>query len=500
VLSNLFILMQLIRNTLAHYSAFATLILIVICVSGPVSVFAQSPAKSSGAGRSESVDFAADTVVVSLTDAITRALEISPELSASEAETGKASSLYDLARASRYLTRFELTSVFSTAPAIHNPNNTPTDRLYLDPDVRNNWENGSIFSRVDVRAVQPLFTWGEVTGNIRAAEHGVDVRLGVERATTQAIVNRTAEMYFKLLLTEALYKVTEEAGEQVDRAEKQIADLIEEGDPGVDQADLFDVQITKQEFVRGVVAVKQRMETAAAALSRQMILRDGTAVRTTASELETIDFEQLPLEHYQLLALQHRPELEQVVSGRLARNELVTVAKSDYYPKLFLAVDATYSYAQNRYRQPNPYVGDPFLNRSLRAGIGITQKLNFSQTKARVERARYDEIALESQEEILHQLIQFEVEQAYREVIIASAAVEANAKALQISKEWLATEEINFDLGLGDSQNLVRVVKRNLEAILEDFEARYAYNVAVLRLLGATGILEASVQNGIFVE
>jgi outer membrane protein TolC len=136
----------------------------------------------------------------------------------------------------------------------------------------------------------------------------------------------------------------------------------------------------------------------------------------------------------------------------------------------------------------------------VRAGIGISQKLNFSQTKARVERARYDEVALESQEEILHQVIQFEVESAYRDVIIAKSAVEANAEGLRISKEWLRSEQINFDLEIGDSQNLVRVVKRNLEAVLADFEARYAYNVAVLRLLAATGILEASVQNGIFVE
>ena len=492
--------MRVTSNFFIRIKTIATVCLVVIFGSSPDAVLAQSSDTDAGMAGPTNANFAADTVVVSLQQAINRALDISPEVSASEAETGKAISLFNLAKASRYLTQFELTSAFSTAPAIDNPNNTPTDALYLDPDVRNDWENWSPFSRVDVRAVQPLFTWGEMSGNIRAAEYGVDVQRGIDRATTQLVVNRTAEMYFRLLLTEALFRVTEEAGDQVDAAEKQIADLIEAGDEGVDEADLFDVQITKQEFVRGVVRVEQQMETAAAALSRQMILEDGTVVRTAASVLRTVEFEQLPLSYYQQLALQQRPEIAQAESGLLARNQLVKVAKSDFYPKIFLAADATYSYAANRYRQPNLYVGDPFLSRSIRAGIGISQKLNFSQTKARVERARFEEIAVESQGDALHQLILFEVESAYRDVIIARAAVDANAKALQISKEWLRSEQINFDLEIGDSQNLVRVVKRNLETVLADFEARYAYNVAVLRLLGSTGTLEVSVQNGTFVE
>ena len=444
--------------------------------------------------------FAADTVTVTLKDATERAIRVSPEMSASRSDTKKAEALYNFAKANRFLSEFELTSVFSTSPAISNPNNTPTDRLYLDPDVRNDWENVSLFSRVDVRAIQPVYTWGELSGNIRAAAYGVDVKEEAVRATSQRVVGRSAEMYYNLLLTEALFRVTEDAGKQVDEAEDLIAELLEAGDEDVDEADLFDVQITKQEFLRGVVAVEQKMQTAAAALSRQMILPEGTVVRTVAPVLKTATFELMPLDHYHALALEHRSELAQLKAGRQARSELVIVAKSEYFPKLFIAADATYSFTQNRHRQLNPYVGDPFLARSLRAGVGIKQKLNFSQTRARVERARYEEAILDSQGEALYQLILFEVESAYRNVIISDAAVTANAEALRISKEWLRTEQVNFDLEIGDSQNLVRVVKRNLETLLADFRARFDYNVAILRLLAFTGTLEASLENGIFLE
>lgn len=455
---------------------------------------------SCGLVRAQENRFEADTVRVSLRETTRRAVEVSPEISASRSATRKAEALSRFAKANRFLTEFELTTAFSTSPALSNPNNTPTDRLYLDPDVRNDWDNTSLFSRIDIKALQPIFTWGELSGNIRAAAYGVEVQEETVRATSQTVLSRSAEMYYNLLLTTALFRITREAGNQLDEAVDKITELLDSGDEDVDEADLFDVQITRQEFRRGVIAVEQSMKTASAALARLMILPEGTVVRTAAPVLKTVEFELLSLDTYQSLALQYRPELGQLNAGRMARSELVTVAKSEYYPKLFLAADVTYSLARNRYRQRNPFVSDPFLSRSIRAGIGIRQKLNFSQTRARVERARFDEIILESQGEALYQLVLFEVEAAYRNVITAEAAVSANAEALRISKEWLRTEQVNFDLEIGDSQNLVRVVKRNLETTLGDYRSRFEYNAAVLKLLAATGTLEASLENGIFVE
>src|SRR5690625_7258931 len=40
---------------------------------------------------------------------------------------------------------------------------------YLDPDIRNDWENWAIFTRGEIRAVQPLYTLGVVDNAIKAA-------------------------------------------------------------------------------------------------------------------------------------------------------------------------------------------------------------------------------------------------------------------------------------------------------------------------------------------
>ncbi len=96
--------------------------------------------------------------------------------------------------------------------------------------------------------------------------------------------------------------------------------------------------------------------------------------------------------------------------------------------------------------------------------------------------------------------MRFEVEEAYRNVRIAQAALEARDRALTISKEWLRTEQINFDLDLGDTENLVRAVRENLELQARYYEAVYNYNRAVLRLQRAVGVLDLNVRRGILVE
>ena len=124
--------------------------------------------------------------------------------------------------------------------------------------------------------------------------------------------------------------------------------------------------------------------------------------------------------------------------------------------------------------------------------------LDFLQTRKRVEQARAELNEVRYQQDAARQLVQFEVEDAYRNVVIRETAVTSRRESLQITEEWLRNEQINFDLDFGNTENLVRAVRANLEAEARYFEAVQAYNVAVLQLLDATGTLADDVERGLF--
>jgi len=442
-----------------------------------------------------------DTLVVNLESAIRGALDSSPEIGAVSAGQAQAEALLRFARASRFAPEFSMTTAHAIGPGLERPDPAiPTSELYLDPDVRNDWSNPRPLNRVGIELVQPIFTWGELSNSINAASYGVEVEVAGVRNKELEIADRTAELYYNLLLTDALFRLTERAGDIVEQAIVEIQRLIDEGDPGVDDADLYQVQITEQEFNRRVIEVTEKQRLARMALARQLLLPEGTVVLAESGVLEPVTLILDSLWTYFELAQKNRPELAQATAGIAAREALVNVARSHYYPKVFFGGSTEAIFLAGRYRQPSPYVSDPYRGRSLQIGLGIRQSLNFAQTKANIEQAEAERNQIRFQRDAAEQLVLFEVEEAYRNYIIARAALEAQDNALTISKQWLRTEQINFDLDLGDTENLVRAVRANLELEASYNETVHEYNISVIRLLKATGILVQQAESGTLVD
>ena len=452
------------------------------------------------AARAAPAQVPGDTVRVGLEEVVLRALEVSPDIDAARAGRAFAEARGSLARSSRLLTEFTATSALSVSPGIKNPNGVADNALYLDPEVRNDFANLSPFTQTEIEIIQPIYTWGRLGGGVQAAAHGVGVEDGALRGVELEVALRAADLYYRMLLTNELYRLADRAGESVSRAMEEIDRLLEEGDPDVDDADRYQVLITEQEFKRRALEVAENKQMAQVALRRQLLLPEGAYLAPVDDVLRPLPFAPDPLETYFEAARTHRPELHQARSGLAAREALVRVARADYYPQLVFGLSAGVSVAANRRRQPNPYISDSFRRSSARTGFGFRQKLNFSQTRARVAQAQAEREQVRHQLRGAEQLVLFDVEKAYREMLIAFGALSAQDSSLALSKEWLRVEYINFDLDLGDTENLIKAVQANL-----DLEARYhdavrRYNVAVLRLLRAAGLLVQSAQTGLLVE
>ena len=477
----------------------------LLAPGAPTSALGQTTPRSSPASPAPASIASGDTLRLSLADAVQRSLAVSPEVDQEKAGRQFARARLGEARQNRYLTEFSANTAHSFAPSLDIPsdNTRPPRAFYLDPDIVNDWTADALqpFNRFEVRAQQPIFTAGELSNSIRAARFGVDVEDAAVNTKRLEVATRTGDIYYSLLLVEALQRLANETGDVVDRAKREVQRLLDEGDEDVDQADLFEVRLTEEEYKRRVVEVRERLATAQSALRRQLFLPDGVVVKTADARLEPLDFRIHPdsLAYYLDLGVQNRPELDQANAGIKAREALVAVEKSDYYPKLGFQATYAYSYTPNRPQQRSAYVGDSFNGNATRTGFGIQMNLDMFQTRKRVEQAQAELNEVRFQEEAAGQLVRFEIEDAYRNVIIQETNVASRDESLRITEEWLRNEQINFDLDFGNTENLVRAVRANLEAEARYYEAVRAYNVAVLQLLDATGTLASDIERGIFM-
>ena len=432
---------------------------------------------------------AQDTLHFDLTQVIQRVLVVSPELHAADAAAQASAARFRNAKSGRFLPDGSLTSAFSAVPGVSNPNGVSTEALYLDPAVRNDYENLSPYMQTEVSLLQPIMTWGALSSGIRAAGAGLDVQKASLDEKKLAAALRAGELYFDLLLATELDRLAERVGDVVSQAMREIDRLLQEGDPDVDDADRYQVLITQQEYERRVVEVSEKHILAQAAMSRQLMLPEVTVLVPGDERLAPLNFQPAALGDYMRAALLNRPELAQAQAGMVARDALIRVARADYYPQIAVGFGLNASGAANRFRQPNPYISDGFNRTSIRTGVGIRQKLNFAQTRTRVEEAVAQRDEVRHLMRAAEELVLFDVEQAWRNLEIERAALAAQDSALAISKEWLRVEYINFDLDLGDTENLVKAVQANLDLEARYFDAVRRYNVAVLRLLGAAGLL-----------
>ena len=437
-----------------------------------------------------------DTLSVTLREAITRALDDSPEVAIEQAGQDFAQARARFARANRFLTQFQVTTGHAVAPGLRNlPENPDFDALYLQPGVRNDWSDIRPYNEIRVEAVQPILTWGELSGSISAAESAVGVEAAEVQGKREEVALRTAELYYGYLLTTELERIAQDTGKTLGSARGELQALLDEGDESVRDADLFQLDIFEQEYLRQRAEVEEQRATVATALRRQLLVPSQAAL-PVETELQPLAFELGSLDDYFALGLRNRSEMMQAQAGLSAREALVDVARSDFYPKLFLGAEYNGRYAEGRHRQDTPFISDPFLGSGVRAGVGIRQQLNFFQTKAKVEQAEAERNEVAYQREAAEQLVLFEVEEAYRRVRIRQAALEARTKTLEIAGEWLRTEQINFDLELGETRDLIGAARAELESRAGYVQAVRDFNLSVLSLFKAAGVLTNTVATG----
>jgi outer membrane protein TolC len=446
-----------------------------------------------------------DTLRVRLPEALARSLARSPEVDRREAELAHAQARHRQAKASRYLPELSLSTVHSVAPGLDRsqvPEGVGDDELYLAPEVENDWTPGALrpFNGVTLEFGQPVWTWGELDGSISAARASENVESARIEAKELEVAFRTAELYYDVLLARQLSRLTGEARSRLRQAREEVKTRLQEGDSTVSRADLFQLRRQQQEFRRRVVNLKQRRLTAASGLGRQLFAPPGTAVLPATSFLEPVGFEVRPLSHYVDVALENRPQIQQAEAGVEARTALVEVERSNYYPKLFIGGRFGQRYAYGRPNQESAYIGENFVGSTTEAAFSIRQDLSFLTTRANVEQAEAELAEVRAQRRAARQLVPFEVEEAWRSLVSAKGALQARNQAFGISQEWERFEQTQYDLGFGSTDNLTSALQARLQSQIAYYEAVRDYNVAVMKLLRVTGLLNEPQQVGTLVE
>ena len=387
----------------------------------------------------------------------------------------------------KILPKFQVRNVWGPSPIAKGVLD-PTGGYVIAEDVTTSIpEDLRYFTQVDLDLIQPIYTFGKLNGLSTAAEFGVEAgQAGLEKSKEDVRLE-VRRLYWALLLGRELLAVIEDTRKEMNQAESKIQELLDEGAEEVSQIDLFKLQIAQYEVNKRNRETLDKIELTKSALRITLGLSENTDYDIETEYLDPLEIDLDSLSVYTATALQNRPELAQLRAGVGARRALVGVSKSDYYPQFFLGGQIKYNFAKDRFDPKGHFIYNP--TNFFRPGIvvGLNWNLNFVQTRDRIRLAQAEYTKLSQKEEPLISGIKLEVKKAYLEVTQAGTNFRESRKALRASDNWLRSESMAWDIGVGEVKDLIDAFKANGSMQAAHLENIFKYNVALAKLSKASG-------------
>lgn len=424
------------------------------------------------------------TLVLELDECIRTALQAAPELGEAQADLELTTSKLQEAKSYRY-PQMDLLALFGPAPGAKREDISPvinTDKSFSIKELT--W-----FTSADLMITQPLWTFGKISENMKAATHGVEVDKAKKQQKGNEIALEVKKYYYGVLLAREMKGVLTELQDYMEAGKKKVRQLIEDEVPSGDEMDLYKIDAYAGSINKFMEEAKKGEQLALAALKARLNLGDNMNVEV-ATERLTMDSEPAgDIETFIERSRLQRPEFKQLKEGLAARTALVDAAKANYYPDVFLAGVISWAYADQRDRVNNPYISDRFQHAYGGVALGLKWHLDFGITGAKVAAEQAQLNRLQSTNNYAEAFIPLQIRKAWLDMKEAEKVVTVTQDAYKSAKKWGAAALANFDFGIGNPRDVFDAVEVYGKMKADHYQAIYNYKLAKANLDYAIGEL-----------
>ena len=431
---------------------------------------------------------AQDTLNISLEQFIERGVENSGQVDFERQSVRLAENDIDKVRARRFLPKFELNTQHGVVPGVKSDTDLPDDQLYLDPELENDWENWAITTRAEILAIQPIFSFGALSNAVEAAKAGAEAAQYKFRASQADIRIRLFELYHSYVLALEMDRLLEEATDKIEDIDEKIKEQQEEGDPDLDESDVYKFKIFKSEFSIRTAEVRENIQYirnvwnyVLQTSSDIVYLPRDNFLDPVKNSIDSIDF-------YRNQALENRNELKGIDAGIAAAEHGIKATRAQNLPTFFLGLTGSFADTPNRPRQSNPFIINNTNFASAAVGFGIRQNLDFFSAKTEIEHRKIQYRRAKFLKDAAVDGIVLEVNEKYKQATLSEIKVQKLDEALVTSKEWLRQEQLDYDFGIGDTKDLIDAMKKEMELRVQLKQQIFDFNKNMAELFNVSGL------------
>jgi outer membrane protein TolC len=339
------------------------------------------------------------------------------------------------------------------------------------------FRNIAPFGRIDITAIQPLWTWGQWSSAKEAAQAGARARGFMVKDTLYKVQARAVQLYWSIVLAERLLSIAKDVEDALADVEAKIDASLKESKGDVVQADRYRVQVFKADLLGRKAEAKKGLRLARVALAGTLAIDEPELA--LKGELLPGELDERPTQAEVLeLAERQRPDLLALDQVLRAREAEVLADEAARLPTFFIGGTFAYSYAPNRTIQTNPWVSDFFNTLTAGVGLGLRQNLAFPLLQAQVDKARAELNALRREREGLLRLVRVDVESSVTELTATHERLLAARSAVKAGKAWFHSTGMTFGLGVSDAKGLVEAYTGYIQTQVNEAQAKFDVLVA----------------------
>jgi len=338
------------------------------------------------------------------------------------------------------------------------------------------------FYRVELKLVQPLWTFGRLDATSTLAREGLATQKARSALTGQNVAFDATRAYWALAAAAAGEAIARNMRRDFDQLQGEVEKRVADESSGVSNADLFEVRTSNYSIDRLFLDALELRRTSADALRVVLNLPGEDEPALVHEPPPTVVIDDFSTAAVVARAVEAHPEVRAMVAATGVLAAKVELQRRSRNPVLFLAAGVGYAHAGNRDEQDNPWVNDDFNYTRIGAEIGVKWDANLYRKGIDVSEALAEQGALLEQLEVLRSKVGVEVRRSLRETQRTRALLDSARTSLKAAKSRLRLVLDNWETGVGEVTNVIDAYEKYYRLRVEEPQREYDLNVALARL------------------
>lgn len=416
----------------------------------------------------------AATLELDLDETIQRALLTNPDIKIAESQRKEAKADYSAAKSARGIS-ISLNHDSGRGGYADNRRYVITDNMgrqipRYDKSIGNSHSNS-------ITASLPLFTGGELQGQIGQAKANYRSMLSAEEQAYNEMKETATTGYFNMLNAGNMKALRQES---VDRLQAHLDNVIAQYNVGiVARADVLRSEVELANAKQDYITASNEYDVAEATLNNII----GTPLNTTLKLKDSLQY--VPYDNDMAYCLayseQHRPELKQAEYGVDAAEAALVVARSGHMPKIY--ANASDNWGGNGSNWP----GDDDENWS----VGVTASINVFDSGVTWSKIHAAQEALVQAKESQRQIkdnVELEVRTDYLSMREAEKRITTAQVAVASAEEDYHIAVVRYQAGVGTNIDVMDAQEALTQAKTNYYQALYNYNTSKAALNTSMGV------------